>query len=91
MSDEEVDNLNLASNTIDLLDDYIKEKDLIDDLISEATVATKASVNAIAEAAFDHRLHSRKYIIRPREEYHQLLVNDYFSENPLYPLNIFRR
>jgi hypothetical protein len=67
MSDEEVDNLNLASNTIDLFDDYIEEEDLIDDLINEVTVALKASVEAIAEAASDHRLRLIKYINRPRE------------------------
>jgi hypothetical protein len=90
MSDEEVDNLNLASNTINLLDEYMEEEDLIDDLISEATVALKASVETIAEATSDHRLRPRKYINGPRDEYHQLLGNDYFLENPLYPLNIER-
>ncbi|XP_039804113.1 protein ANTAGONIST OF LIKE HETEROCHROMATIN PROTEIN 1-like [Panicum virgatum] len=54
-------------------------------------VLLKASVEALGEEASDHRLRARNYIKRPREEYHQRLVDDYFLDNPLYPLNIFRR
>ena len=82
---------NTASNTINLLDEFIAEDELLDDIIGETMLFFKASIEALGEEAFDHRLRARNYIKRPREEYHQRLVDDYFSENPLYPLNIFRR
>jgi hypothetical protein len=64
---------------------------VIDDLIDEALVVIKGSIEDLAHEASDHRFHPRKYIKRPREEYHQRLVDDYFSDNPLYPPDIFRR
>ena len=74
-----------------MLDEFITEDELLDDVISETVLVLKASVEALGEEASDHRLRARNYIKRPREEYHQCLVDDYFSDNPLYPLNIFHR
>ena len=76
---------------LNLLDEFITEDELLDDVISETVLVLKASVEALGEEASDHRLRARNYIKRPQKEYHQRLVDDYFSENPLYPLNIFRR
>ena len=72
-----------------MLDEFFAEEDMIDDVISQAAVIMKATVEDLIEQASDHRLHPRNYINRPCEEYHQHLVDDYFSENPLYPANIF--
>ena len=82
---------NTASNNINLLDEFIAEDELIDDVIGKTMVLLTASVEALGEEASDHRLRARNYIKRPWEEYHQHLVDDYFSDNPLYPLNIFHR
>ena len=83
------------SNTTDLhdfsFDDFLAEEEIIDDVVDEATKILKRSIEALQEVAYDPRSGPRKYIKRPREQYHQLLVDDYFSDNPLYPANIFRR
>jgi len=78
-------------NPVNLLDEFLAEDQIIDDLLSEATVLVQSSIEALQKEASDHRYHLRKHIKRPREEAHQQLVNDYFSENPLYPSRIFRR
>lgn len=38
-----------------------------------------------------HLKRSRTYIIRDRELAHDRLWNNYFSEHPIYPPNIFQR
>jgi hypothetical protein len=73
------------------LDEVIATDDLLDDVISEAEVLVKGTVEALEEEASDHRLRLRTYIKRPCEEYHRQLMDDYFSENPIYPPHIFRR
>jgi len=72
-----------------MLDEFFAEEDMIDNVISQAAVTMKATVEDLAEQASNHRLRPRNYINRLREEYHQRLVDDYFTENPLYPANIF--
>lgn len=84
-------NHNMSDHIPSNVDEFLEEEDIVDVLIDEAMVVMKASVEDLEKEAHDHRLLPRHYIRRPREEYHQLLVNDYFSENPLYPANIFRR
>jgi hypothetical protein len=74
-----------------LLDEFIAEDEILDDVISEAEVFVKSTIEAVQQEASDHRFRPRKHINRPREEAHQKLVTDYFSDNPLYPLNVFRR
>lgn len=74
-----------------LLDDFLAEDNIMDDVVSKVTDFLNASVKAIHEVASNHRLRPRKYIRRPREEIQQKLYDDYFSENPLYPTSIFRR
>ena len=74
---------------LNLLDEFIAEDELLDDVISETVLVLKASVEALGEEASDHRLRARSYIKRPREEYHQGLVNYYFSNSHLDPLDIF--
>jgi hypothetical protein len=61
------DHQNMASNSFD---EFIAEEDMIDDLIDEALVVVKGSIEDLAQEASDHRFHPRKYIKRPREEYH---------------------
>jgi hypothetical protein len=95
MSDEhDDDGVNLPEdhqNEASSFEEFIVEEDVIDDLIDEALVVIKGSIEDLAQEASDHRFHRRKYIKRPRDEYHQCLVDDYFSDNPLYPPDIFRR
>ena len=74
---------------LNLLDEFITEDELLDDIIGETMLFFKASIEALGEEAFDHRLHARNYIKRPREEYHQGLANYYFSNSHLDPLDIF--
>ena len=73
------------------LDDFLAEEEILDDVLHQAKVLIQSSVKELEKKASDHRLNPRKHINRPREEAHAKLVNDYFSENPLYPSNIFRR
>ncbi|BAS98471.1 protein ALP1-like isoform X2 [Oryza sativa Japonica Group] len=80
---------------VSLLDEFLAEDEIMDeimdDVLHEMMVLLQSSIGDLEREAADHRLHPRKHIKRPREEAHQNLVNDYFSENPLYPSNIFRR
>ena len=80
---------NTASNTINLLDEFIAEDELLDDIIGETMLFFKASIEALGEEVFHHRLRAMNYIKSPREEYHQGLVNYYFSNSHLDPLDIF--
>jgi hypothetical protein len=81
MSDE---NENPPSAKRSLLDEFLADDQIIDDLLNEATVVVQSSIEGLQKEASDHRFHTRKHIKRPREEVHQKPVNDYFSENPLY-------
>ena len=45
---------NSASNTVNLLDVFIAEDELLDDLISETMVVLKASVEPLSQEASDH-------------------------------------
>jgi len=73
------------------LDDFLAEEEIIDDVLHQAKLLIQSSVKELEKEAADHRLNPRQHINRPREEAHTRLVNDYFSDNPLYPPNIFRR
>ncbi|EEC80522.1 hypothetical protein OsI_22800 [Oryza sativa Indica Group] len=88
MSEQNTDGSQVPVN---LLDEFLAEDEIIDDLLTEATVVVQSTIEGLQNEASDHRHHPRKHIKRPREEAHQQLVNDYFSENPLYPSKIFRR
>ena len=88
---EQNDNPNGSHNPLYSLDEFLAEDQIIDDVLNEATVVIQSTIEGLQKEASDHRFHPRKHIKRPREEAHQKLVNDYFSENPLYPSNIFRR
>jgi len=87
----ENDNHDGSHNPPSLLDQFIAEEDIIDDVLSQTKVVIQSTIKELEKEAADHRFNKRKHIKRPREEAHQKLVNDYFSENPLYPSNIFRR
>jgi hypothetical protein len=80
-----------SQNPLYSLDEFIAEDEIIDDVISEATVVIQSSIEGLQKEASDHQFHLRKHIKRPREESNQKLVNDYFSESPLYHSKIFRR
>ncbi|XP_066365180.1 uncharacterized protein [Miscanthus floridulus] len=88
---EQNDNPNGSHNPLYSLDEFLAEDQIVDDVLNEATVVIQSTIEGLQKEAFDHRFHPRKHIKRPREEAHKKLVNDYFSENPLYPSNIFRR
>jgi len=87
---EEHDNPDGSQNPLYSLDEFVAEDEILDDVISQATAAIQRTIKALQEEGSDHRFNPRKHIKRPREEAHQKLVNDYFSENSLYPPNIFR-
>jgi hypothetical protein len=74
-----------------ILDNFIAEDDILDEVLDQAMGVLKTSMEALQKETDDHRLHPRKYIKRPREEFGQRLVDDYFSENPVYSSNIFRQ
>jgi hypothetical protein len=88
---EENDNPAGSQNPLNLLDGFLAEDHIIDDVLNAATVVIQSTIEGLRKEDSDHQFHPRKHIKRPREEAHQKLVNDYFSENPLYPPNIFRR
>jgi hypothetical protein len=88
---EENDNPDGGHEPLNLLDEFLAQDQIVDDVVSEATKVLQSTIQGLAAEASDHRSNPRKYIKRPREEAHQQLVNDYFSENPLYPSNMFRR
>ncbi|XP_066341234.1 uncharacterized protein [Miscanthus floridulus] len=87
---EENDNPDGSQHPLYSLDEFLVKGQIIDDVLNEATVVVQYTIECLQEAS-DHRFRPRKHIKRPQEEAHQKLVNDYFSENPLYPSNIFRR
>jgi hypothetical protein len=88
---EENDNLDGSQNPLYSLDEFLAEEEIIDDVLNQAKVVIQSTIKELEKEASDHRFNPRKHIKRPREEAHEKLVNDYFSENPLYPSNIFRR
>jgi hypothetical protein len=88
---EENDNLDGSHKPLNLLDEFLAHDQIVDDVVSEATKVLQFTIEDLATEASDHRSNPRKHIKRPREEIHEKLVNDYFSENPLYPPNMFRR
>jgi hypothetical protein len=88
---EENDNLDGGHGPFNLLDEFLAQDEIVDDVVHAATKVLQSTIEGLAAEASDHRSNPRKYINRPREEAHQQLVNDYFSENPLYPSNMFRR
>ncbi|KAF0895552.1 hypothetical protein E2562_013867 [Oryza meyeriana var. granulata] len=72
MSDDpfSTDHHDPASNTIDILEDFLAEDDILDDLVDETVIILKSTVEALQEAAYDPRSGPRKYIKRPREQFH---------------------
>lgn len=59
-------------------------------MVDNATSILESSIEVLQEEAYDPRSGPRRYTRRPRGQYHQHLVDDYFSENPLYPASDFR-
>ena len=51
------------------LDDFITEDDILDEVLDQAMGVLKSSMEALQKEADDHRLHPRKYIRRPHEEF----------------------
>jgi len=80
-----------SQKPLNLLSEFLDQGRIVDDAISQATTVLQSSIEDLRKEASDHRSNPRKHIKRPREEAHQKLVNDYFSVNPLYPSNNFRR
>jgi predicted alpha/beta-hydrolase family hydrolase len=56
-----------------LLDEFIAEDEILDEVISEAAVFVKSTIEVVQQEASDHRFRPRKHINRPREEAHQKL------------------
>ena len=71
-----------------LLDEFLAEDDILDDVFSEITGILKSSVEALHDVASDHRLRPRRYFKRPREENQQKLYDDY-SQKILCTLHLF--
>jgi hypothetical protein len=88
---KENDNLDGSQNPLYSLNEFLAEEEIIDDVLNQAKVVIQSTIKELEKEATDHRFNPRRHIKRPREEAHQKLVNDYFSENPLYPSNIFHR
>jgi len=63
-----------------ILDDFIAEDDILDEVLDQAMGVMKNSMEALQKEADDHRLHPPKYIRRPREDFSHRLVDDYFSD-----------
>ncbi|KAM0829821.1 hypothetical protein ACQ4PT_066629 [Festuca glaucescens] len=72
------------------LEEFIAEEDILESFVDEAIVGLKGSLEALQRSSLN-RSGPRTYKKRPREESDQRLVNDYFSENPLYNDKDFRR
>src|SRR4051812_38534023 len=72
------------------LEEFIAEEDILDSFVDEVAVGLKRSLEDL-EQSYLSRSGPREYKNRPREESDQQLVNDYFSENPLYNDKDFRR
>jgi hypothetical protein len=81
---EENDHPDGSQNPLYSLDEFLVEDQIIDDVLNEATMVIQSTIEGLQKEASDHRLHPRKHVKRPREEAHQKLVNDYFSENLLF-------
>ena len=62
---EEHDNPDESQNPLYSLDEFIAEDEILDDVISEATVVIQSTVEALQKQAADHRLYPRKHIKRP--------------------------
>ncbi|XP_074315229.1 uncharacterized protein LOC141651413 [Silene latifolia] len=61
------------------------------EIIEEAIVPVIFQVPRIINCSHRRRPYQRRYIERNRVTGHENLYNDYFSPNPTYPPNLFRR
>ena len=65
--------------------------DGLGDALFAAVEDTIAALKAQMEASSSRRRGPRRYIHRDREDAHTRLLNDYFTDNCIYPPNYFRR
>jgi hypothetical protein len=85
------DHPDVSRRSLNLLDEFLAQGQIIDNALDQATAVVQSTIADLQKEASNHRNNPRRHIKRPREEAHQKLVDDYFSENPLYPSNMFRR
>jgi len=71
-------------------EEFEAEQEVLEDLQDEMVAELKNDIEALEEG---RRRSSgpRRYVARPREEANQRLMDDYFTENPIYNSTIFRR
>jgi hypothetical protein len=71
-------------------EEFEAEQEVLEDLQDAMFAELKNDIEALDEG---RRRNSgpRRYVARPREEAHQRLMEDYFTENPVYNSTIFRR
>jgi hypothetical protein len=72
------------------LEEFEAEQDVLEDLQDEMVAELKNDIEALEEGR--RRISGpRRYVARPREEANQRLMEDYFTQNPIYNSTIFRR
>lgn len=72
------------------IEDFIAEQDYLDSIADRVGAKLKVNVDQIAESS-RRRSGTRRYIRRDREDAHDKLVANYFSAQPLYIDEMFRR
>ncbi|XP_040382233.1 putative nuclease HARBI1 [Oryza brachyantha] len=87
-SDLELDDSDESQDLYNL-DDYLMEEDILENVADQIMVDVLEDLDALYGQ--QRRFISRRYVYRAREESKQRLINDYFSENPVYNETIFRR
>lgn len=69
------------------MDDYIGLQNNINSIVTQIATNIQATMGTPPPR---RQSSTRRYIERNRELYNQILIEDYFSDNPRYPENMFR-
>lgn len=71
-------------------DEFEAEQEVLEDLQDRMIAELRDDIEALEEGS-RRKSGPRRYVARPREEANQRLMEDYFTENPIYNSTIFRR
>ena len=72
-------------------EEFEAEQEILEDLQDAMFAELKSDIEALEEGRRRHNSGPKRYVARPREEANQQLMDDYFSENPVYNSTIFCR
>uniref|UniRef100_J3ME80 Uncharacterized protein n=1 Tax=Oryza brachyantha TaxID=4533 RepID=J3ME80_ORYBR len=73
------------------MEEFLLEQEILKDFSDHLVDETMGDVEALQDQISNTIPGTRRYVVRPREEAKQQLMDDYFSLNPIYDDKFFRR